>query len=137
MSAISVERMPAFVDEPPQLERRLPPERRGRVRTQVHWPVWFLPDEAEDRMQTLTQNLSSGGFYCLADRLFTVGETFICLLKVPSHDPNGNHIERILECRTRVMRVETQGERRYGIACRIEDYHFAIVSETRSAASGG
>jgi hypothetical protein len=129
--------MPAFVDELPQLESRLSPERRKRVRTEVRWPVWLFPEGTQERMGSLTQNLSSGGFYCLADTPLTVGDTLLCLLKVPSHEPNGRHVEQMLECRTRVVRVETHAEGRYGIACRIEDYHFTIVSERRGAANCG
>jgi hypothetical protein len=84
-------------------------------------------DEEDGPIATFTQDLSSGGFHCLADRPFRVGETLTCLLKVPSHVQTGRDVEQRLECRVRVMRVELLDEGGYGIACRIEDYHFAIV----------
>jgi hypothetical protein len=137
MSAIPVERMPIFVDEPPPPESRLPPERRKRTRTKVHWPVCFFRDATGERVESLTQDLSSGGFCCLADTPFTAGETLMCLLKLPSHGPNGKHLEQMLECKARVMRVELQDEGVYGIACRIEDYHLVIGTEPRTAANRG
>jgi hypothetical protein len=137
MSVIPLERIPAFVDELPQLESRLPPERRKRVRAKVRWPVWLYPEGVQERLGSITQNLSSSGFYCLAETPLTVGDTLLCLLKVPSHEPNGKDVEQILECRTRVVRVEAHAEGRYGIACRIEDYHFTIVSKRRTATNCG
>jgi hypothetical protein len=133
MPVIPLERIPAFVDEMPQLEGRFPLERRKRARTEVRWPVWLFSEGGQERVGSLTQNLSSSGFYCLAETPLTVGDTLLCILKVPSHEPNGKDVEQILECRTRVVRVEAHAEGRYGIACRIEDYHFTIVSERRSA----
>jgi hypothetical protein len=119
-------RVPAFADQP-QMERLLPSERRKRVRSRVHWPLCLFVNEEEGPIATFTQDLSSGGFYCLTDRPFRVGETLTCLLKVPTYVPDGRYVEQWLECRVRVMRVESLDESGYGIAYRIEDYHFAIV----------
>jgi hypothetical protein len=131
MSANPVEQFTAYVgaNTPVQVERLLLPERRKRARAKLHGRVWLFRNEVEDAMEGLTQDLSSDGFYCLAGEWFAAGETLICSLKVPSHKLNGNHLEGSLECKIRVMRVESQGEGMYGIACRIEDYHFAAVVE--------
>jgi hypothetical protein len=102
------------------------PERRRRARTKLHWPVLFFRDHSAEAVESLTQDLSSGGFYCLSKTPFTSGERILCTLKIPTYDPVGKQCERTLECEVRVMRVEAAaGEDFYGIACRIDDYRFA------------
>jgi hypothetical protein len=67
-----------------------------------------------------------GGFYCLSAAAFAMGESLLALLKMPTHDPGGRETEGHLECRVKVVRVDTAGaDGQYGIACRIEDYRFA------------
>ena len=110
-------------------------ERRKRVRTKVHWRVLLFRTEAAESIVSLTENLSSGGFYCLADTPFTVGEALICSLKVPKY--NGNDLDRRLECKTRVLRVEPRDDGLYGIACRIEDYEFAQIAADRAQHASG
>ena len=89
----------------------------------VHWPVLFFRDHAADAVESVTRNLSSGGFYCLSRLPFACGEPLICALKVPAHDPMGTERILALECRVRVVRCEpAAAEGFFGIACRIEDY---------------
>lgn len=42
-------------------------EHRRRARTQVHWPILFLITGSRGGapIETITENLSSDGFYCL------------------------------------------------------------------------
>jgi len=102
-------------------------ERRKRVRTQVHWTVLLFREHTSKAVTTLTQNLSSSGFYCLSRTPFALGEQLFCSLEVPTHDPLGKERSLPLECRARVVRVDPEpGNTRYGIACQIEDYHFAV-----------
>ena len=109
-------------DRPPEGSSRM--ERRGRVRTKLHWPVLLFRSDAPEAIETTTENLSSSGFYCLAQTRLAVGETLICSIKVPTHDTSGKHCERNLECKIRVMRTESRADGVYGIACRIDDYQF-------------
>jgi hypothetical protein len=112
------------------IESAFRPERRKRPRTQVHWRVLLLRDGQADAIETVTQNLSSMGFYCLAETALTPGEYLGCVLTIPSHDPSGYERARVLECRVRVTRVEPEkGEKAFGIACQIQDYH--LVAEDR------
>jgi len=114
------------LNKPTESKRSHSYERRKRARTRLHWTVLLFRSDAADAIETITRDLSSGGFYCLSKVPVTPGETLICTLKVPTHDPNGKHLERNLECKVRVMRVEPQeDEGVFGVACRIEDYHFA------------
>jgi hypothetical protein len=132
MSANPLELFSAYgaVSHPAELERSGSPERRKRARTRLHWPVLLFRNQIADAIESQTRDLSSDGFYCVANSSFTLGELLICTLKVPTHDPNGKHLERNLECKVRVMRVEPQEtDGAFGVACRIEDYCFARVAD--------
>lgn len=101
-------------------------ERRKRVRTRLHWSVsLYRSSDPEDVVETVTQNLSSSGFYCLTGGELMVGEQFLCAIRIPTHDPRGRQTERTLECRVQVMRVSPHESGGFGVACRIEDYHIA------------
>jgi hypothetical protein len=133
MSANPLELFSAYggLSKPAELQNPVAFERRKRARTRLHWPVLLFRNHTAEAIESLTRDLSSGGFYCVAKTRFTPGELLICTLKVPTHDPNGKHLERSLECKVRVMRVESQDEEdTFGVACRIEDYHLAHVADT-------
>lgn len=118
--------------DPEHSQRR---ERRGRVRTKLHWSLLFR-DRHGETMESTTENLSSQGFYCLCQTPVACGEVLLCWVTVPSHDPSGNKGQMVLECDVRVVRTEaspTGG--RFGVACRIEDYRFAST-EPRSTFEG-
>lgn len=126
MSAKSIEQFPAYLDMKaagvPAVAGRV--ERRTRFRTMLHWQVRFFQPSPLDTVETVTQNLSSGGFYCLAQTPLVPGEITTCSLKLPAHHPNGAEAVS-LECKVRVIRVEApDADGLYGIGCRIEDYHF-------------
>jgi hypothetical protein len=116
---------PSVGHDNPDIAQSAPAERRRRVRSRVHWPVLlFRNHTGEDTVETITQDLSSNGFYCLSKKPFAVGELLLCTLQIPTNDPNGRqgHLER----RVLVVRVEENAaDGQYGIACRTEDYRFA------------
>jgi PilZ domain len=103
-----------------------PSERRKRPRTRVHWQVLLFRNQVAEAITSTTVDLSSSGFYCIAAVPFVPGEVLICALKIPSHDPNGKHLERNLECKVRVIRVQSEAadNSSFGVACLIEDYRF-------------
>jgi PilZ domain len=108
------------------MESAYHPERRKRARTQVHWRVLLLREgDAEGIVDTVTQNLSSSGFYCFSPVPLTPGESLLCTLKVPAYDPKGEERTLTLECTVVVTRAETAADGFYGIACHIEDYHLS------------
>jgi hypothetical protein len=73
-------------------------------------------------LETVTQNLSSDGFYCRIGTPFVAGERLECAFSVPAHHPNTTE-QMLLECKVRIVRVEEPDENGlYGIGCRIEDY---------------
>ena len=102
-------------------------ERRKRVRAKVYWPVLLFRDDVAEAIESVTRDLSSIGFYCLSPRPFAVDETLVCALKVPMHARMGGEQMITIECRVRVARTEEMGDNRFGIACRIEDYHLVPV----------
>jgi hypothetical protein len=104
-------------------------ERRKRVRTRLHWPVLLFRDKpGADAIESVTRDLSSSGFFCLAGVPLVEGEKLVCSIKIPTHDPHGKHLERTLECTVQVLRVLPQeSSDSYGVACRIEDYHLSHI----------
>lgn len=108
------------------------PERRTRVRTTVHWPVVFFRGRSGETIESVTQNLSSKGFYCHSQTLIAPGEVLICAIKLPSYDLSGHERPRILECRVQVKRVDPGGTGdTFGIACQIYDYHLVVGDDSQ------
>ncbi len=110
-----------------KIAKSAPAERRRRARVRVHWPIVLFPNQAgADPVETITQNLSSRGFYCLSGQPFIPGELLRCRLRIPMHGPGAG--ESHLECRVRVVRVEENAaEDQFGIACQTEDYRFVAA----------
>lgn len=104
------------------------PERRKRARTLVHWPVLLMQSHGADSIETVTQNLSSTGFYCFSPATLTPGDSLLCRLKVPAHDPNCEEDALALECKVVVIRAEAASDGFFGIACRIEDYRLITAA---------
>jgi len=114
------------------IESAFRPERRTRARTHLRCPVLLLPGGGAKAIETVTQNLSSSGFYCLSPLPLTPGDSLFCTLRMPTYDPRGEEHMLALECRVRVMRAGADAEGAYGIACRIEDYRL-VTSDIRTA----
>ena len=113
-------------------------ERRKRLRAQVHWAISFFRLDNSDTVETVTQNLSSDGFYCRVNTAFVPGEVYPCILNVPTHYPYGGNRVQPVQCRVRIIRVEVLGaEDSYGVACRIEDYRFASSNGPGNEMSAG
>jgi hypothetical protein len=99
-------------------------ERRRRVRSPLHLPVFFFASESREAVETTTQNLSSSGFYCLSAVAFAVNDLAFCYIKIPIYQPNRTERTWTLKCRLRVVHVQFLGEDGYGVGCEIEDYCF-------------
>jgi hypothetical protein len=112
--------------KPTEARNSHPLERRRRARTRLRWSVLLFRKDAPEAVETVTENLSSDGLYFLVKEAFALDELLTCTLKVPTHDPDGKQLERLLECRVRVTRIDPQEQPGlYGIACEVEDYHFS------------
>jgi hypothetical protein len=110
---------------PADFERVQPLERRSSVRTKVHWPV-LLRYRSSESVESVTENLSKQGFYCLSQVPIPPDEPLLCWLILPTHDPTGKRTSVVLECDVRVVRSDP-GVRDglFGLACRIDDYRLA------------
>jgi hypothetical protein len=114
--------------ESPEKARIL--NRRKRTRAQLHWPLSFALTGTAETVQTITQDLSSDGFYCIANARFVPGEARHCTLLVPTHHPGGENSPLHVLCKVRIIRVEVTGERGfYGVGCQIMDYR--LVNSAR------
>ena len=68
----------------------------------------------------MTENLTSGGFFCLCREAYLRGDELQATLDVPSQYGNGRQEGRLtLQCQVEVVRIDEQTS---GIACRIKDY---------------
>jgi len=96
----------------------------------LHWPLSFALTGTAESVQTITQDLSSDGFYCIANARFVPGEARHCTLLVPTHHPGGENSPLHVLCKVRIIRVEVTGERGfYGVGCQIMDYR--LVNSAR------
>lgn len=100
-------------------------ERRKCRRAHVRWPVRFLQRNLGDADRSVTENVSSIGFFAFSKELFVPGEFAVCILEVPAYDPKDLDRVLCLECKVRIVRVDAvNAEGFYGVACRIQDYRF-------------
>ena len=114
------------------LSPKVEKDRRRRSRMQVHWQVSFSHG-TNGALESVTHDLSSDGFYCVARTAFIPGEIRTCMLEIPMHQKHGGDRLVRVYCKVRVIRVEALAESgMYGIGCRIEDYRF----RTRELADG-
>jgi len=101
-------------------------ERRKARRVGLRWPI-LLSGHAIGRVETRTENLSSGGFYCILENALAPGERLDCEVTVPrdGRGPAGEVVGSI-RCQAEVLRVEALGMvPGFGVACKILDFTFA------------
>ena len=117
---------------PPNLDTQ---ERRRRARMQVHWPVRFLRHDPAFSLETTTRDLSSEGFHFAAKAPFAAGESWVCTLSVPAHDPKNS--DRILHvhCNVRIAWVHPEMDGTNLVGCQIEQYRFPNVQNGHPIAS--
>jgi PilZ domain len=126
MASLPINRLPHGVEMPESPEKARSINRRKRTRAQLHWPLSFPLTGTTETVQTTTQDLSSDGFYCVANGRFVPGEARHCTLLVPTHRPGGENSPLQVLCKVRIIRVEVTGERGfYGVGCQIIDYRLA------------
>lgn len=100
-------------------------ERRRRVRADVHWAVRLARHVGRTpvEIESVTDNLSTEGFYCRCDESFVPGEFLECMIFVPTHSRNAQPECLRLHCLVQVRRTESLAvDGRRGIGCHIEAY---------------
>jgi hypothetical protein len=99
----------------------LPSERRKRRRADLHCTLCIAKSTEARLVKCETKNLSSGGFYCVSEELFTPGEYLRCTIMFPDTGDASDGFA--LECTVEVLRVEPiESGESFGLACRIQDY---------------
>jgi hypothetical protein len=125
MASYPINRLPSDLEVRELPEKSVKHDRRKRTRAQVHWPLSFSLSGTTEIVQTTTHNLSSDGFYCVANTKFVTGETRDCMLAVPTHHAYSDTRTLAVLCKIRVIRVEMLGEGGFcGVGCQIMDYRF-------------
>jgi hypothetical protein len=99
-------------------------DHRNRQRVALHWPVRLLRQHGGASVESITENLSSEGFYCISTKPFKTGERLRCEIVIP--DALGLDVPIVLECHITVQRVEYQRSG-FGLGCHIEDYSLSSV----------
>ena len=114
-------------------------ERRKRKRVALHWPIRLFRSPTAASIETITENLTSNGFFCFSREPFELGERLDCIITIPPGSYNHSASSRVcLQCRVRVTRVEDQAEG-FGLGCYIEDYDLLVNSpqpHSRATAAG-
>ena len=98
-------------------------ERRRRVRADVHWVVRLIRHPSRAPVESVTDNLSSEGFYCRCDEAFVPGEFLECLILIPTQARRARQEGLVLRGLVQVVRVEGQvSGGRCGMGFHIEKY---------------
>ena len=96
-------------------------ERRRRDRVSLHWRVLLFRPTQSATIETVTENITSLGFYCTTPEPFTPGESLECSIVIPRSVLDELTHEVLLGCRVRVVHVKKTA-RGYGLGCCV-DYH--------------
>jgi hypothetical protein len=96
-------------------------DRRKRKRVAVHWPVRLLRQRGMPAVETITDNLSSEGLYCITRERFKRGERLQCEIVIPGKSFGSPESSIRLQGHITVKRVE-HVHRGFGLGCHIDDY---------------
>lgn len=95
-------------------------ERRRYERLPLRLPVRFIYERATSN-SCFTENISSGGFYCIARDPFVAGDRLSVEFLLPAHNPGRNEKRVILRCQVQVVRIDlTWLGAGFGVGFRIE-----------------
>jgi len=112
-------------------------ERRRWPRAELHWTIEVIVEGQSDPVVSKTENLSSRGFYCHVHQPVKAGEQLQCSILIPALEIGSMKNALSLDCRARVLRVESSGANGgFGIACRIEEYSVIPVDRQPAEPAG-
>src|SRR5258706_1333503 len=94
---------------------------RKRKRVAVHWPVRLWRQSGNPPVESITENLSSEGLYCITQEPFRTGERLQCEIVIPGDSFGSPEPFLRLRCHITIIRVEPV-HRGFGLGCHIEDY---------------
>ena len=104
-------------------------DRRKRQRVALHWPVRLFRQRGTASVESITENLSSEGLYCISRKRFKTRERLRCEIVIP--EALGLDAPIVLECHVKVQRVEHLRSG-FGLGCHIEDYSLGSGSSPHS-----
>jgi hypothetical protein len=97
-------------------------ERRNSTRLKLTSAVRIHRRGELQAVETVTEDLSSEGFYCISERPFSPHEWLECELTISSAQPSAPLDKGlVLRCTAEVVRLLPAGPR-FGLACRFENY---------------
>jgi len=97
-------------------------ERRRHRRLNLHCKV-VLFSNGTQILETTTENVSIGGFYCWSPTPFPPGDVLDSILAVPVEGVEASNPYPVLKCRVVVVRCEpAPNSTQFGIGFRIDDY---------------
>ena len=97
-------------------------ERRRGTRWPLRWQTKLIRGNGIV-LATVTENLSSSGFYCQMGEALIPGEEFDCYIALPPDQAAPSPRSPVaLLCRGRVARVESVAGAGFGMGCEIDDY---------------
>lgn len=97
-------------------------EQRRQPRLKLVCPVRLYRESDALELRTSTENISSGGFYCLSPHPFAPGDRLQCDILLPIQNNAGSRRKLVLRCRIEVVHAAANGGTGFGIGCRLEDY---------------
>ena len=102
-------------------------DRRRRKRVPVHWPLRLFRHPEQPSVESVTENLSSEGLYCITPEPFKLGEDLKCEIVLLGEIFGSSEPPIRMQCHLTVRRVEHL-DRGFGLGCYIEDYTLATGS---------
>ena len=106
-------------------------ERRTRARVLLRCPLRLYRRSSPKPIDGETLDLSSAGFYCVANESFFTGEQLDCILSVPADNSTFPAGTVNLHCEVTVTRTHERGDG-YGMASRIDNYSLILKSDPDS-----
>ena len=98
---------------------------RGRVT--LRCSVTIAESGRGRKVQTVTENLGSDGFYCILSESPQMGESFETEIALSTGSPWGVKSAKLL-CLAHVNRIDVRGPHRFGVDFSIDEYTIAMAS---------
>ncbi len=98
-------------------------EQRRQPRLKLVCPVRLYRESDALELSTATENICSGGFYCISPVPFAPGERLQCDIVLPIRNDSGSGRKLILRCGIEVVHAAASGGGTgFGLGCRLVNY---------------
>lgn len=98
-------------------------ERREARRFTMTLPLRVLPaNHRGSELRTETRDVSYRGLYFLSEAEYKAGNPIEFVITLPQQVPNGGDVN--IRCQGEIVRVESTGNGRVGVAAKIAHYEF-------------